>query len=408
MLQAMNTGHEGSLSTAHANSTRHLLWRLETMAMMSDVDLPAAHIRTQVCAADRRDRASRAAAGWPSGGVGDRRGRGDAARRARRDAAVPVPAAGMARTAASRRPGAVPEVVGDAREPRRVARARTCSTRAPIDDRGSRAARGGGRSWPARPSACAPAIGRRSPDRAGRVAGCLGAARVRRSPGLDWPWWPVAGAVVGGLVGGVIAAVARRGRRQGRARPRCARRRDARVAATRRRAARGRRPVARRRHARGAVGDAGDRVRRQGRRAAARAHAGRIVDSVSLGGSLDDALEAWAREVGTDDARLVVGVLDAPSAERRGPPARAGSGRRHAARADRGGREVRALTAQARLSGAILGLLPIGFFAFLWMTSRGRHRGSVRLADRHRGDRRSALVLECIAFLWIRSLLEVA
>jgi pilus assembly protein CpaF len=51
MLQAMNTGHEGSLSTAHANSTRHLLWRLETMAMMSDVDLPAAHIRAQVCSA---------------------------------------------------------------------------------------------------------------------------------------------------------------------------------------------------------------------------------------------------------------------------------------------------------------------------------------------------------------------
>ncbi len=51
MLQAMNTGHEGSLSTAHANSSRHLLWRLETMAMMSDVDLPAAHIRSQVAAA---------------------------------------------------------------------------------------------------------------------------------------------------------------------------------------------------------------------------------------------------------------------------------------------------------------------------------------------------------------------
>jgi pilus assembly protein CpaF len=51
MLQAMNTGHEGSLSTAHANSTRHLLWRLETMAMMSDVDLPAAHVRSQVAAA---------------------------------------------------------------------------------------------------------------------------------------------------------------------------------------------------------------------------------------------------------------------------------------------------------------------------------------------------------------------
>jgi pilus assembly protein CpaF len=51
MLQAMNTGHEGSLSTAHANSSRHLLWRLETMAMMSDVDLPAAHIRNQVASA---------------------------------------------------------------------------------------------------------------------------------------------------------------------------------------------------------------------------------------------------------------------------------------------------------------------------------------------------------------------
>jgi pilus assembly protein CpaF len=51
MLQAMNTGHEGSLSTAHANSTRHLLWRLETMAMMSDVDLPAAHVRNQVASA---------------------------------------------------------------------------------------------------------------------------------------------------------------------------------------------------------------------------------------------------------------------------------------------------------------------------------------------------------------------
>ena len=51
MLQAMNTGHEGSLSTAHANSARHLLWRLETMALMSDVDLPASHVRNQVAQA---------------------------------------------------------------------------------------------------------------------------------------------------------------------------------------------------------------------------------------------------------------------------------------------------------------------------------------------------------------------
>jgi pilus assembly protein CpaF len=51
MLQAMNTGHNGSLSTAHANSARHALWRLETMALMSDVDLPIAHVRAQVASA---------------------------------------------------------------------------------------------------------------------------------------------------------------------------------------------------------------------------------------------------------------------------------------------------------------------------------------------------------------------
>ena len=51
MLQAMNTGHDGSLSTAHANSARHSLWRLETMALMSDVDLPVAHVRAQVSSA---------------------------------------------------------------------------------------------------------------------------------------------------------------------------------------------------------------------------------------------------------------------------------------------------------------------------------------------------------------------
>ena len=51
MLQAMNTGHDGSLSTAHANSARHLLWRLETMALMSDIVLPVEHVREQVAAA---------------------------------------------------------------------------------------------------------------------------------------------------------------------------------------------------------------------------------------------------------------------------------------------------------------------------------------------------------------------
>ncbi len=80
MLQAMNTGHEGSLSTAHANSTRHLLWRLETMAMMSDVDLPAAHIRTQVCAAVDVIVQLARLRGRASSRVGDRRDRGHPSR----------------------------------------------------------------------------------------------------------------------------------------------------------------------------------------------------------------------------------------------------------------------------------------------------------------------------------------
>lgn len=48
MLQAMNTGHPGSLSTAHANSPRDLLDRLETMVLMSDVDLEGDTVRRQI------------------------------------------------------------------------------------------------------------------------------------------------------------------------------------------------------------------------------------------------------------------------------------------------------------------------------------------------------------------------
>ena len=51
MLQAMNTGHEGSLSTVHSNSPRDTLSRLETMVLMAGVDLPARAIREQIAAA---------------------------------------------------------------------------------------------------------------------------------------------------------------------------------------------------------------------------------------------------------------------------------------------------------------------------------------------------------------------
>jgi pilus assembly protein CpaF len=51
MLQAMNTGHEGSLSTCHANSADDALRRLETMVLMGEVQLPLAAVRSQLEAA---------------------------------------------------------------------------------------------------------------------------------------------------------------------------------------------------------------------------------------------------------------------------------------------------------------------------------------------------------------------
>ena len=48
MLQAMNTGHEGSLTTLHANTPRDALARLETMVLMAGMDLPLAAIREQI------------------------------------------------------------------------------------------------------------------------------------------------------------------------------------------------------------------------------------------------------------------------------------------------------------------------------------------------------------------------
>jgi pilus assembly protein CpaF len=51
MLQAMNTGHEGSLTTAHANSPRDCLARLETMVLMAGTELPLLAIRQQIASA---------------------------------------------------------------------------------------------------------------------------------------------------------------------------------------------------------------------------------------------------------------------------------------------------------------------------------------------------------------------
>jgi len=51
MLQAMNTGHDGSLTTVHSNSPRDSISRLETMALMSGLDMPVSGIRKQIASA---------------------------------------------------------------------------------------------------------------------------------------------------------------------------------------------------------------------------------------------------------------------------------------------------------------------------------------------------------------------
>jgi pilus assembly protein CpaF len=51
MLQAMNTGHDGSLTTIHANSSRDALYRLDTMVAMANLNIPEKAIRQQVASA---------------------------------------------------------------------------------------------------------------------------------------------------------------------------------------------------------------------------------------------------------------------------------------------------------------------------------------------------------------------
>jgi len=51
MLQAMNTGHEGSMTTIHANTTRDAIARLESMVAMSNMNMPEKSVRQQITSA---------------------------------------------------------------------------------------------------------------------------------------------------------------------------------------------------------------------------------------------------------------------------------------------------------------------------------------------------------------------
>ena len=132
----------------------------------------------------------------------------------------------------------------------------------------------------------------------------------------------------------------------------------------------------------------------------------RLDETLELGEPLDQAIATWSSEVDTEDARLLAGVLTLHRRSGGDLPAVldevAGTLRERRA----AGREIRALTAQARLSGTILGVLPVGFFVFLWLTSRSEIEGAFRSGAGVLAIT-LGLALEGLAFLWIRHLLEV-
>ncbi len=131
-----------------------------------------------------------------------------------------------------------------------------------------------------------------------------------------------------------------------------------------------------------------------------------LVDAIATGTPVAEALAEWADAHGSEDARLIAGVLDLHRRSGGDLPIVL-DGLASTLRERRAAhREVRALTAQARLSGVILGMLPIGFFAFLLLTSRDEMLDAMG-TSLGRASLGIGLALELLAFVWIRHLLEV-
>jgi tight adherence protein B len=131
-----------------------------------------------------------------------------------------------------------------------------------------------------------------------------------------------------------------------------------------------------------------------------------IVAQLDTGIALEQALRSWPDVRPSANVELVVGALELH--RRSGGDLPAVLDQVVGAIRDRVSisREVRSLTAQARMSEWILGCLPVGFFAFLWLTSRRDIEGAmstpVGIACVLAG-----LLLELGAFAWIRKLLVV-
>ncbi|TMK36374.1 MAG: hypothetical protein E6G58_06210 [Actinobacteria bacterium] len=132
----------------------------------------------------------------------------------------------------------------------------------------------------------------------------------------------------------------------------------------------------------------------------------RVVADIEVGVPLGETIDAWAERSRSRDVQLVAGALDLHRRSGGDLPAVLDQVAATIRERVAVGREVRALTAQARLSGWILGVLPIGFFAFLWLTSR-RDIESALGTPAGLASVLLGLGLELGAFFWIRALLEV-
>jgi len=131
-----------------------------------------------------------------------------------------------------------------------------------------------------------------------------------------------------------------------------------------------------------------------------------MAEERRVGVPFDDALEHFAGVLASEDARLftlIVGIHSKSGGNLAGALEEVGATIRHRISVRR---ELRAFTAQGRVSGAILGFLPIGFFVVLALTSRGDlapvYRSSAGITMIVTG-----LVMEALAFVWIRRLLQV-
>jgi len=132
----------------------------------------------------------------------------------------------------------------------------------------------------------------------------------------------------------------------------------------------------------------------------------RLADRTGLGDPMDESIDAWALDVGGPDARLVAGVLKLH--RRTGGSLAASLENLAGTLRDRraSARELGSLTAQARLSATILGLLPIGFFLFLSVIAR-RDLEAAYETPTGVAAIGFGLALQGAAYIWIRHLLRI-